>query len=559
MNGAIANTLSPSGTPAPSPAEGITLPGSAWNERSQRILTPEALALIAGLHRRFEVERQSLMRARREAQAAWNAGEAPEFLDRKSEAVTGDWKVGAIPEDLLCRRVEITGPSNSPKMVINMLSRQSDGSRADTAMLDFEDALKPSWSNIVDGMINIRAVADETLEHLEPARPGREEKLYRLDPGDQAVMIIRPRGLHLVESNLRVDGEPVSAALFDMAVSFHHTARNLIGKKKTPSYYIPKCEHYLEARWWNQLFTALEEALGVEVGSLKATFLIETLPAAFQMEEILFEFREHAAGLNVGRWDKIFSDIKTLGYHGERVMADRAAITMTQPWMASYALRCVQICHQRGAFGMGGMAAFTPGKTTEIRDRQLAKVLEDKQLEASTGHDGCWVSHPYFIGEAMKAFPRTNQLDVMHEGRDKYPDLLPQGTGPRTMNGLRTNVRVGIGYLEGWNRDIGCVAWDNLMEDLATLEISRAQTWQWLHHAIELDDGTPVTEPLVRQVFREELGKIVEDEAAEIAKARGEPRDAVVESFASAGAEAEEIFTRSELTDFLCDASPVEQ
>ena len=559
MNGAIANTLSPSSIPEPSLGEGITLPGTAWNERSQRILTPEARALVADLHRRFESERQSLMRARREFQAAWNAGETPNFLDRDSEAATGDWKVGEIPEDLLCRRVEITGPSNSPKMVINMLSRRSDGSRADTAMLDFEDALKPSWRNIVDGMINIRAVADGSLEHLDPPRPGREEKLYRLDPEDQAVMIIRPRGLHLVESNLRVDGEPVSAALFDMAVSFHHTARNLVDKGKTPAYYIPKCEHYLEARWWNQLFTAMEKTLGVEVGTLKATFLIETLPAAFQMEEILFEFREHAAGLNVGRWDKIFSDIKTLGYHENRVLADRAAITMTQPWMADYALRCVQICHQRGAFGMGGMAAFTPGKTAEIRDRQLAKVLEDKLLEASTGHDGCWVSHPYFIAEAMKAFPRKNQLDVMHEGRDKYPDLLPQAIGPRTMNGLRTNVRVGIGYLEGWNRDIGCVAWDNLMEDLATLEISRAQTWQWLHHGITLDDGTPVTEPLVRQVFGEELGKIVEDEAAEIAEARGESRDEVAESFASAGAEAEEIFTRGELTDFLCDASPLEE
>ena len=559
MNGAIANTLSPSSIPEPSLGEGITLPGTAWNERSQRILTPEALALVADLHRRFESERQSLMRARREFQAAWNAGETPNFLDRDSEAATGDWKVGEIPEDLLCRRVEITGPSNSPKMVINMLSRRSDGSRADTAMLDFEDALKPSWRNIVDGMINIRAVADGSLEHLDPPRPGREEKLYRLDPEDQAVMIIRPRGLHLVESNLRVDGEPVSAALFDMAVSFHHTARNLVDKGKTPAYYIPKCEHYLEARWWNQLFTAMEKTLGVEVGTLKATFLIETLPAAFQMEEILFEFREHAAGLNVGRWDKIFSDIKTLGYHENRVLADRAAITMTQPWMADYALRCVQICHQRGAFGMGGMAAFTPGKTAEIRGRQLAKVLEDKRLEASTGHDGCWVSHPYFIAEAMKAFPRKNQLDVMHEDRDKYPGLLPQAIGPKTMGGLRTNVRVAIGYLEGWNRDIGCVAWDNLMEDLATLEISRAQTWQWLHHGITLDDGTPVTESLVRQVFGEELGKIVEDEAAEIAEARGESRDEVAESFASAGAEAEEIFTRGELTDFLCDASPLEE
>ena len=562
MNGSTApghaeNKSMETGTPIRSPAEGITFPEAAWTPHSQQVLTGEAMRFIADLHRSLEAERTSLLGERKSRQAAWDAGEVPDFPDRNSEAATGGWKVDPIPEDLQTRRVEITGPCNSAKMVINMLSRLADGSRADTAMLDFEDALKPAWGNIIDGMINIRAVADERLEHLDPARADRGEKHYRLNPSDQAVMIIRPRGLHLAESNLKVDGAPVSGALFDMALSFFHTARQLIEKGKTPAFYIPKCEHYLEARWWNRLFTEMEQKLNIPVGTLKATFLIETLPAAFQMEEILFETREHAAGLNVGRWDKIFSDIKTLRNHGERVMADRAAITMTQPWMADYAVRCVQICHQRGAFGMGGMAAFTPGGTPEIREQQLAKVLEDKQLEASTGHDGCWVSHPYFIGEAMKAFPRKNQLDVLHEDRDKYPDLLPQGIGPKTLNGLRTNVRVGIGYLEGWNRDIGCVAWDNLMEDLATLEISRAQTWQWLHHGVKLEDGTPVTETLVRQVFKEELGRIIEEDCADFAAARKESRETVVESFAAAGAEAEEIFTRSELTDFLCDASPI--
>jgi malate synthase len=273
------------------------------------------------------------------------------------------------------------------------------------------------------------------------------------------------------------------------------------------------------------------------------------------MEEILYAARNHAVGLNVGRWDKILSDIKTLRYHKDRVLADRASITMRQPWMANYARRCVQICHQRGAFAMGGMAAFTPGQTQEIREQQMAKVLEDKRLEAEMGHDGCWVSHPYFIATAMRAFPRKNQLDVTYPGLDKYPDLLPQPIGPKTLGGLRTNVRVGIAYLEGWRRDIGCVAWDNLMEDLATLEISRAQIWQWLHHKATLDDGSTVNEALVRRVFKDEVTKIVEQESAAIAKSRGVSQQEVVRSFTLAAKEAEAIFTRGELTEFLYMAS----
>lgn len=544
-----------SGNPPASPAEGVSHSGVSWTSEGGNILSSEACNFVAGLHKQFEAERRKLLAERSQRQAAWDAGETPGYTDRNSPAATGAWKVEPIPQDLQTRRVEITGPSNSPKMVINMLSRAKNGVRADTALVDFEDALKPSWRNIVDGLVNVRAVAREDLTHVEPARGERPEKEYRLDPNDRAVMIIRPRGLHLTESNFRVDGAPVSGALFDLAMSFYHTAERLLENGKTPAFYIPKCEHYLEARWWNQVFTAMEENLRLPVGTLKATFLIETLPAAFHMEEILYETREHAVGLNVGRWDKIFSDIKSLRNHSDKVLANRAAITMQQPWMANYAVRCVQICHQRGAFGMGGMSAFTPGRSEEVRAEQTAKVLADKQHEAATGHDGCWVSHPYFIEVAMEAFPRANQLDVLHEDKDKYPDMMPQSSGPKTLDGLRTNVRVGIGYMEGWNRDIGCVAWDNLMEDLATLEISRAQTWQWIHHGVTLDDGARVDEKLVRRIFREEMGRIVEDECGEIALERGEPREGIVESFTAAGAEAEEIFTRGELTDFLCDSS----
>jgi malate synthase len=328
-----------------------------------------------------------------------------------------------------------------------------------------------------------------------------------------------------------------------------------VAQGETPAYYIPKAEHWREAGWWSAVFAWMETKLRIPVGTAKATFLIETLPAAFQMEEILFAARQHAVGLNVGRWDKMFSDIKTLRMHKDRVVADRAAITMRQPWMANYAKRCVQICHQRGAFGMGGMAAFTPGQSQAVRDQQMAKVLEDKRLENETGHDGCWVSHPFFIGTAMQAFPHVNQLGVKHEGVDKYPDLLPQPIGPKTLGGLRTNVRVGIAYLEGWQRDTGCVAWDNLMEDLATLEISRAQTWQWLHHKATLEDGSTVNEALVRKVFKDELTKIIENESAEIAKSRGTSQQEVVRSFTRAAQEAEAVFTRGDLTEFLYTAS----
>lgn len=485
-----------------SPLKNLTFSKAAWSEKAQQILTFEALEFIAALHRRLGKKRLELLAQRKERQAAFDRGELPGYLDSTSEAVAGTWKIAPLPKDLLTRRVEITGPVSSAKMVINMLSRNSEGARADCAMVDFEDSMKPAWEDVVNGVHNVIGVVDGTLSLTDG------EKTYRVNPQDMAVLMVRCRGLHLTESNCEIDGEPISGGLFDLGLCFFHTAKKLLQQGKTPAYYVPKCEHFLEARWWNELFCAVEDGVGVPRSTLRATFLIETLPAAFQMEEILYEIRDHAAGLNGGRWDKIFSDIKTLRYHKDRVMADRASISMATPWMARYVERMIKICHARGAFAMGGMSAFTPGKTPEIREQQTAKVMADKQHEASIGHDGCWVSHPYFIGRAMAAFKNNNQLNVMGEKFDKFPDLLPQGGGPRTLQGLRTNVRVGIAYMHGWQHGLGCIAWDNLMEDLATLEISRAQVWQWLQHEVSLDDGTRVTREFVHKIFDEELARI---------------------------------------------------
>ncbi len=538
--------------------DGTTLRRGAWTPRTREILTQEALGLLARIHRRFSKDRRDLLEARERRQALYDAGSLPDYLDRTSSAAAGDWRVAPIPADLRRRRVEITGPVNNAKMVIKMLSRDS-GDRADTAMLDFEDSMKPTWENVIDGVHNVRSAAEGTLTWVRPATDGEPEATYALDADDMAGLMVRVRGLHLEESNLRIDGEPVCGGVMDFVLCMLHSARTLIDQGKTPKYYVPKCEHYLEARWWNRLFRAVQEELGIPNGTLRATFLIETLPAAFQIEEILYELREHAAGLNVGRWDKIFSDIKVLKRHPDRVLADRASIGMDRPWMKSYAQRLVQICHRRGALAIGGMAAFTPGKTAARREQQTARVVADKRWEAALGHDGCWVSHPYFIGPAMSAFTSDNQLDVIDPDADLYPDLLPVSTPPRTLAGLRTNARVGIGYLNGWNQGIGCVAWDDLMEDLATLEISRAQIWQWLAHRVELDDGTPVTEQLVKSVFEEELARILLEVDEQMAGSSNPVKREVKAGFTRAARDAVRIFTRKELAPFLAEASePVE-
>ena len=543
-------------------ADRVVINEAALTPQAKALLTDDVVALLAKAHRRLEDERQSLLAARRARQEAYDDGAVPDFLprDEHPEAHT-DWQVSPLPEDLLQRRVEITGPVNDPKMVINMLSRTDDGHRADAAMLDFEDAMKPTWPNVMQGVQNVKEAAEGTLSFTKTDADGNVVKEYAIDPDDMPLLMVRVRGLHLYESNLHVDDTPVSGGLLDLVLTAYHTVHTLIDQGKTPKYYIPKVEHYAEARWWNTVLSFIEAELGIEDGTIKTTLLIETLEAAFQMEEILYEMRAHAAGLNGGRWDKIFSDIKVLKTHDDRIMADRNSIGMNRSWMANYVKQLIRVCHDHGAFGMGGMAPQTPGRTEEMRKKQVEKVVADKEFEASIGHDGCWVSHPYFIGPAMQPFDEkleekgaTNQLDVIPDLPDQ-PDLLPKSTGPKTLDGVRVNVRVAIGYMQGWGNDYGCVAWDNRMEDLATFEISRAQVWQWLHHGITLDDGTEVTPELVSRIFDEEIG-VIESEVEDVME--GASDDAIEEvcaSFRTARAHAEQIFLEDTFRAFLTCAS----
>lgn len=535
--------------------DGFAFSKNALTDQAASLLPSDALETFTHLHRKFNPRRNELLSMRKERQHTFDNGALPTYLDKNSEAASGDWKVAPIPEDLQKRRVEITGPVNSAKMVINMLSRTADGDRADMAMLDFEDSMKPSWQNVLDGIENVKKAVEGTLSFVKKGKGDEPEKEYNLNPDDMAGIMVRVRGLHLIESNVVIDGSAVSGGLLDLWMSAYHMVHGQIKRGRTPKFYIPKCEHHLEAKWWNEVLNEVESVLEVEQGTIKTTFLIETLPAAFQIEEILYELRTRAAGLNVGRWDKIFSDIKVLKFHPDRVMADRATINMHKFWMDNYAKRLIKICHSRGAFAIGGMSAFTPGSSPEIREEQTAKVTADKANEAAIGHDGCWVSHPYFIGYALDQFKQDNQLDVLLEDFDKYPDLLPISEGPKTEDGLRTNIRVGIGYMNGWNQDIGCVAWDNLMEDLATLEISRAQTWQWLHHQVTLEDGRRVTRELVASLFGEELEKILNEVREAYSTMPETQLNVILNGFRTAADDAQQIFTARELTDFLTNKS----
>ena len=534
----------------------LALHAGADTPAARRLFTPEAIDLVVRLHRGLAQERGQLLAARTERQTRWNGGALPERVTLPE--ASGDWQVAPLPADMLTRRVEITGPVNDARMVINMLSRTADGHRADAAMLDFEDSLKPSWANVMDGVENVAGAARGDLSAVKTAADGTVLKEYRLDPDDLPLLMVRVRGLHLAEANVRVDGQPVAAGLLDLALCAVHAARELVAQGKTPAYYVPKVEHHLEARWWARAFALVEDALELPRSTMRATFLIETLPAALQMEAILYELRDVAAGLNGGRWDKIFSDIKCLQAHPDRVLADRASIGMNRPWMRDYAKELIRVCHTHGAFAMGGMAAFTPGRDAERRREQTSKVVADKEFEASIGHDGCWVSHPYFIGPALQPFLATlgdasNQLGVIPD-LPAEPDLMPQGTGPQTMEGLRTNVRVGIAYLKGWREDIGCVAWDDLMEDLATLEISRAQTFQWRAQGVRLETGETVDDALVRRVFSEEKERILMDlcdEHGGDCSALGQE----LAAYACAADEARRVFLEPTLRPFLTSTS----
>ena len=507
------------------------------SENEITILFPQQLKnLLQELHFEFDGDREQLLSARRDRQNGYDLGVTPKF-EYTHISKLFDWKVAPIPEDLQDRRVEITGPINSAKMIINMLSANSAGEIACTAMLDFEDSMAPNWDNVTSGIQNIIAVADKSIQ------ANQDGKIYKLIPLQMALPMVRVRGLHMQESHVKVNGQPISAGLFDLVCTAYHTAKVFIADGKTPKFYVPKCEHYLEARWWNKLFAAIEKHLELPTGALRVTFLIETLPAAFQMEEILYEIRERACGLNGGRWDKIFSDIKTLRMHPERVMANRSSIDMSKPWMDNYAKLLIRTCHKHGAFAMGGMAAFTPGKDEATRKLQVERVTADKKREATIGHDGCWVSHPFFIGIAKNQFDKKNQLDVLPDDIPNEPELLPMSSGPKTIEGLRQNIRVGIAYQEGWTRGQGCISFENLMEDLATLEISRAQVWQWLHHKVTLDDNTAVTTDLVNRLFDEECNRIIQN--LEITE------DSQKLSYENAKQSIRQVFLKEHLPDFF--------
>jgi len=465
------------------------------------VLTPAALAFVAALNRRFRPERNRLLAARAERQSRFDAGALPEFLPETAHIRAADWRVAPIPADLLDRRVEITGPVDR-KMIINALN-----SGAKVFMADFEDSNAPTWANQVEGQLNLRDAVRQTIE-LRTA-----EKLYRLN--DQiATLMVRPRGWHLPELHVLQDGEPVVGGLLDFGLYFFHNAKELLARSSGPYFYLPKMQSHLEARLWNEVFVFAQAWIGVPVGSIRATVLIETLPAAFEMDEILWELREHSAGLNCGRWDYIFSTIKTLREDAGRVTPDRRHITMLQPALRNYTLRLIDVCHRRGIHAMGGMAAQIPIKGDDAANQSATdKVRNDKRREVSDGHDGTWVAHPGLVPIAQAEFDAAltgpHQIDRALSGRTfTAEDLLAIPTGERSEDGLRENIRVGVQYLEAWLRGQGCVPLYNLMEDAATAEISRSQVWQWLRHGARLDDGRTVDTALFESVLTDEMSRL---------------------------------------------------
>ncbi len=466
----------------------------------EAILTPEALAFVAELEGRFGAERLRLLDVRTQRQALLHRGVKPDFLPETRAIREADWTIAPLPVDLLDRRVEITGPVDR-KMVINALN-----SGAKLFMADFEDANCPTWTNLIEGQINLRDAVRCSLSHEDPAT-GRK---YRLND-KTAVLKIRPRGWHLDERHVRMDGEPISAALFDFGLYVFHNAQELLARGSGPYFYLPKLESHFEARLWREVFLVAEDYLRLPHGSIKATVLIETILAAFEMDEILYELRDHSAGLNCGRWDYIFSFIKKFRKDPAAVLPDRAAVTMATPFLSAYSQLAIKTCHRRNAPAIGGMAAFIPVKDNPAaNETAFSQVRADKEREASNGHDGTWVAHPGLVPVAMAVFdtymPPPNQIARKRADVSvTAADLLAVPEGARTEAGLRNNVAVGIGYIEAWLRGLGCVPLFNLMEDAATAEISRSQVWQWLHTGSSLKDGRTVTLALVDAVIAEEL------------------------------------------------------
>jgi malate synthase len=519
----------------PAGAPGLRIAGPTV-DGGERVLTSEALAFVEDLVRRFAPRIGELLARRRAMQARFDAGEKPDFLAETAPVRSGAWTVAAEPADLQDRRVEITGPVDR-KMIINALN-----SGAQVFMADFEDANSPTWANVVGGQANLIDAVRRTITYMSP-----EGKRYALN-NSLATLLVRPRGFHLLERHCLVDDRPIPAMLFDFGMYFLHNAAALIAAGTGPYFYLPKLQSHLEARLWNDVFVRAQDVLGISRGTIKATVLIETLPAAFEMDEILYELRDHSTGLNCGRWDYIFSSIKTLRNDPDFVLPDRGQVTMETPFLRAYVRLLIRTCHRRRAHAMGGMAAQIPIKDDpRANDAALDKVRADKVREVREGHDGTWVAHPALVDLAKRVFdegmPAANQLDRLREDvRVTASELVEPPAGTRTEAGLRLNIRVGIRYLEAWLGGQGAVPIYNLMEDAATAEISRTQIWQWLHHGAALDDGRVVTRALVEQLTGEEFDRV----RGEMGRAR----------FASGHFdEARALFTQvaisSELQDFL--------
>ncbi|MFJ7727282.1 malate synthase A [Neobacillus sp. NPDC097160] len=488
---------------------GIEVVG-ALKAQYDEILTPEALNFIEELERNFGERRVKLLQYRKKRQEEIDNGKLPDFLPETKHIRNGEWTVAPLPKDLQDRRVEITGPTDR-KMVINALN-----SGAKLFMADFEDATSPTWENAVEGQINLRDAVNRTIFFENP-----NGKKYVLNE-ETAVLIPRPRGLHLEEKHVLLDGKPISGSFFDFGMYFFHNVKGLLANGTGPYFYLPKLESHLEARLWNDVFVFAQEKLGVAQGTIKATVLIETIMAAFEMDEILYELKEHSAGLNCGRWDYIFSFIKKLRNQQDVILPDRAQVTMTSPFMRSYSLLTIQTCHRRKAPAMGGMAAQIPVKNNpQANEEAFAKVRADKEREARDGHDGTWVAHPGLVPVAMEAFnremPTPNQIHTAKQQKITITaqDLLEVPGGTITEAGVRTNINVGIQYVASWLSGRGAAPIYNLMEDAATAEISRAQLWQWIRHPKGvLVDGRKVTVEMYEQLKGEELERIKQETGA---------------------------------------------
>lgn len=473
------------------------------NEHFEEILTPEALEFLGVLHIKFNERRKQLLAVRKQRQRDINKGILPDFLEETTDIRQSDWQVAAIPEDLMDRRVEITGPVDR-KMVINALN-----SGAKVFMADFEDSNTPSWENNIQGQINLRDAINGTIDYTNPSNG----KFYRLNE-ECATLMVRPRGWHLEDKFLTYQGERMSGSLVDFGLYFFHNAYNLIRKGSGPYFYLPKIESHLEARLWNDVFAHAQEVLLIPQGTIKATVLIETILASFELDEILYELKDHSAGLNCGRWDYIFSYIKKFRNLEGYVLPDRAQVGMTSPFMKAYSELVIKTCHKRGVHAMGGMAAQIPIKNDEAaNEKAMQKVREDKLREVKNGHDGTWVAHPGLVPVAMEIFdqhmPAQNQIDRKRaDVHVTASDLLTPPDGTITEEGLRLNINVGILYIESWLRGNGAAAIYHLMEDAATAEISRTQVWQWIQNKSEMDDGRKVTYGLYRELLASELAKI---------------------------------------------------